>query len=123
MKRSAMKRSIKPMKKSRLNPRSKKMDKFYKEVRIPAVIQAVGDGKRPCPVKSQVCTHYVQGIHEVLSRGRAGGIIVAHKPGNIIGTCHACNSYISSHPQWAKDNGWLVSNSEVTNDNEQTKPT
>ena len=46
MKRSAMKRSTKPMKRSRLKTRSKKMDKFYKEVRIPAGIQAVGDGIR-----------------------------------------------------------------------------
>lgn len=123
MKRSSMKRSSKPMKRSRLNPRSKKMAKFYKEVRVPAVIAVIGDMKRPCPVKSQVCTHYIQGIHEILSRGRAGGIIVAHKPGNIIGTCHACNSYISSHPQWAKDNGWLVSNSEEIHDNKQIQPT
>ena len=123
MKRSSMKRSSKPMKRSRLNPRSKKMAKFYKEVRVPAVIAVIGDMKRPCPVKSQVCTHYIQSIHEILSRGRAGGIIVAHKPGNIIGTCHACNSYISSHPQWAKDNGWLVSNSEEIHDNKQIQPT
>lgn len=123
MKRSSMKRSTKPMKRSRLNPRSKKMAKFYKEVRVPAVIAVIGDMKRPCPVKSQVCTHYVQGIHEILPRGRAGGIIVAHKPGNIIGTCHACNSYISSHPLWAKDNGWLKSNSEAANDNKQIQPT
>jgi hypothetical protein len=95
------------MKRSRLNARSKKMKKFYKNVRIPAVKQIVADGLSCCPVQSPVCTKYIEGVHEILPRGRAGGIIKAHRKDNLVGTCHRCNAYISEHPTWATSLGWL----------------
>jgi len=95
------------MKRTRLKPRSKKMDKFYKEVRIPEVKKILSEGSSWCPVKSPVCTKYVQGVHEILPRGRAGGIIKAHRKGNLVATCHACNGYISENSKWATEYGWL----------------
>jgi hypothetical protein len=109
MKRSAMKRSSKPLKRSkRMRRRSKKMEAFYRDVRRPYVEGAVGDGSRPCPVRSPHCTKYVQGVHEKLTRARAGGIIAAHKDGNMMPCCHACNGYISEHPAWAEKKGLLL---------------
>ena len=108
MKRSTMKRSTKPMKRSRLNARSKKMAKFYKEVRVPYVKQAVGNGRKHCIIRSPDCTHFVQGVHERLTRGRGGGIIAVHKEDNLVPCCHSCNRYVSEHSNWAEEQGWLI---------------
>lgn len=93
-----------------LNPRSEKRETFYRETYIPAVIEAVGDGKRPCPVKAEGCTGYVQALHERASRGRFGGLPAAVEAGGTVGMCNPCNGYISAHPIWARENGWLLSN-------------
>lgn len=119
MKRTPMKRGTKSMKRSRLNPRSKKMSKFYTKTRIPLVKEIVGDGFSRCPVQSPVCTKYIEGVHEILPRGRAGGIIKAHREDNLVGTCHACNGYISEHAVWATELGWL----KHYDYNEQTQST
>ena len=115
MRRSEIRRSTKQMKRSRmkrskLNPRSKKMSKFYQEIRVPYVRKVVGDGTNPCPVKSPVCTGYVQGVHEKWTRARAGSIIIAHnsKGNNLLGTCHLCNTFISEHKEWSEARGLLL---------------
>jgi hypothetical protein len=108
-----MKRSNKPMKRSRLNPRSKKMAKFYKEVRVPYVKQAVGNGRRPCAIQSPDCTNFVQGVHERLTRGRGAGIIAVHKEGNLVPCCHSCNRYVSEHSNWAEEQGWLIKGERI----------
>ncbi len=82
-----------------LPKRSKKMAAYYREVRVPAVRDAVGDGFNPCQARTAVCTGRVEGIHEVLPRGRAGGLKAALRDGPTIDCCHACNSYISEHPR------------------------
>jgi hypothetical protein len=104
-----MRRSDKPLKRSRMRRRSKKMETFYRKVRRPYVEEAVGEGSKPCSVRSPHCTKYVQGVHEILTRARAGGIIAAHKDGNLLPCCHACNGYISEHPVWATERGLLKS--------------
>ena len=107
-----MKRS--PLKRTKgLRPRSKKMAEFYRNERVPEVVEAVGGGKRPCQIKSPVCTKYVQGIHEILTRARAGGIMAANFDGNKVPCCHACNQYVTQDVEgmrWAKENGFLRSN-------------
>jgi hypothetical protein len=108
MKRSPMKRSSKPLKRSRLNARSKKMAKFYKEVRVPYVKQAVGNGRKPCAIQSPDCTHFVQSVHERLTRARGGGIMKVHQEENLVPCCFSCNSYVSEHSIWAEEQGWLI---------------
>jgi hypothetical protein len=102
------------MKRSPMRRRSKKMEAFYRDVRRPYVAEVVGDGNRPCPVKSPACTKFIEGVHEILTRARAGGIIAAHKEGNMIGCCHACNGYISEHPKWAEPLGLIRRNEDET---------
>ncbi len=91
----------------RLAQRSKKMQRHYDEQRIPAVRAAVGDGRRPCAIVSPICTRYVEGLHEVLTRGRGGGLRAVDTEANRVPCCHACNQYVSLHPAWAHELGWL----------------
>ena len=92
------------------------LEKDPKEVSLKEI---VGDGFSRCPVQSPVCTKYIEGVHEILPRGRAGGIIKAHREDNLVGTCHACNGYISEHAVWATELGWL----KHYDYNEQTQST
>ena len=85
------------------------MAAFYRKTRVPYVAKAVGDGTNPCQVRSPVCTNYVEGVHEILTRARAGGIIAAHKDGNMVPCCHPCNGYISEHPDRSTERGFLKS--------------
>ncbi len=79
--------------------RSTKMAAYYRGVRVPAVKAAVGDGDEPCQARTPACTGRVEGIHEVLPRGRAGGLKAALRDGPTIDCCHGCNRYISEHPR------------------------
>ncbi len=90
----------------RINARSKRTADWYREVRVPAVREAVGDGFRPCVIQAPVCTWYVQGLHEPLTRARAGSAQMAHEAGTVP-CCHACNGYVSEHPLWGLEHGWL----------------
>jgi len=85
------------------------MQKFYKEIRVPYVKKIVGDGTNPCPVKSPVCTGYVQGVHEKWTRARAGGIVIAHNSkDNLLGCCHFCNTFIGENKDWSEARGLLL---------------
>lgn len=97
-----------PLKRRRgINPRSKKMQVYYRDVRIPAVKAAVGDGYRPCQIRSEVCTGYVQSLHEVVPRGRAGGLKAAVRLGPTIPSCNPCNGWASENPTEAHELGLL----------------
>ena len=105
-----------------LNPRSEKRERYYADHRVPAVKNAVGDGRRPCGLlheldgtlreitPSPVCTGWVEGIHEVASRGRFGGLKAALKAGPTIDCCHACNRWWSEHSKEAEAAGLLMKN-------------
>ncbi len=94
----------------RIAPRSKRMAAYYREVRVPAVKAAVGDGTNPCQARTPVCTGYVETLHEPASRGRFGGLKAAVAAGGELPTCHRCNEWISEHPREAKTLGLLRSN-------------
>ncbi len=83
----------------RLRPRSKKMAAYYRDVRVPAVMAAVGDGTNPCQARTAACTGYVETLHEPASRGRFGGLIPAVRAGGELPTCGRCNNWISEHPR------------------------
>ena len=106
----ASRKSTPPLQRGKgIAPRSKRMAKYYRDVRIPAVKAAVGDGGNPCQARTSVCTGYVETLHEPASRGRFGGLIPAVAAGGELPTCHRCNSWISEHPREAKAAGLLRS--------------
>jgi len=100
----------KQTKRARLNSRSEKTSEWYADVRIPEVKAAIGDGKQPCQIASPVCTRFVEGLHEPLTRARAGSAQRAHDAGTVP-CCHACNSWISQSvdgQRWASERGLLL---------------
>ena len=104
--RSELPRSKQPLKRTRMKPRSKKRA-AYMVGRRERVAAAVGDGSRRCTIRAPGCTGYVEGIHEVLSRGRAGGLEAAERDGETLDCCHACNEWASQHPTEALALGLL----------------
>jgi hypothetical protein len=64
----------------------------------------------PCQIVSPVCTGVSEHLHEPMPRGRAGGLEAAVRMGGTIPACDACNGYVSANPVWAKERGFLFSN-------------
>lgn len=93
-----------------LNPRSEKTADYYRETRVPEVKEAVGDGRAVCEIKSPVCTKTATTLHEPATRGRFGGLKAAVEAGGTMKACTPCNGYVGEHPLWARERGFLVSN-------------
>ncbi len=93
---------------------SPKRKAFYRDVYAPMRDAAVGDGLQPCQIGSPVCTGYVEHLHEIYPRGRAGGLPASLRDGPApVGACDPCNGYVSANPVWAREHGWLVRVSDV----------
>ena len=93
-----------------IRPRSEERQRYYTDVRIPAVIEAVGDGYRPCEMRTPVCTGRAQTLHEPATRGRFGGLPAAVEAGGEIPSCDACNEWVGRFPIRAREMGLLRSN-------------
>lgn len=59
-----------------------------------------------CVIKSPVCTKFTQGVHH--TEGRVGSDFTDES--KMLPACNACNGYIESHSQWAKENGFKKAN-------------
>ena len=61
-----------------------------------------------------ICTKVGQHLHEILSRGRAGGIAAALRDGpRPLWLCDQCNSHVSTHPKWAEEHDLLMSQKDI----------
>ncbi len=96
-----------------LNPRSEALAVFYADVYQPAVAEAIGNGRKYCEMKAPGCTGFVEGLHEIETRARAGGVRQAYRSDNVIPACHWCNRWASEHPIEATKRGWLAHASPV----------
>lgn len=93
-----------------LNPRSDRMRAYYADVRVPAIVEAVGDGKRPCTMRTPDCTGWVETLHEPATRGRFGGLQSAVEAGGEMPCCNPCNFWVKKFPIRAREMGLLRSN-------------
>lgn len=59
-----------------------------------------------CQAKLEGCTGQSTDPHEVLSRARGGALDDVN---NLRALCRRCHTFITEHPKWATDNGWLTS--------------
>ena len=76
---------------------------------------ALKDGQTPCQIQSPVCTGVAEHQHEVLTRGRAGGIAAALRDGPpTVYACDPCNGYVSENVIWARERGYILSRRELT---------
>lgn len=64
---------------------------------------------RACQIMSPVCTGTAEHLHEVLPRGRAGGLKAALRLAPAIDACDPCNGYVMENQVWARERGFLVS--------------
>ena len=57
------------------------------------------------------CTGVAEHLHEVMTRGRTGGLRGAIRAGTpLVPCCDPCNSYIAANPVEAREKGLVVSN-------------
>ena len=79
-----------------MNKMSKKRAKFYREVYQPLKDDLLGG---ECEAKiPDVCTGTSEHLHEILSRGRAGGLEAAIRDSDVLAVCDRCNGWISENP-------------------------
>ena len=89
-----------------LQPMSAGMRRYREESGYNEAVQEVRGW--PCEIKSPVCSGAAEHIHEVLPRGRAGGLRAAVESGaGLLATCDNCNQYVSEHPLWSEMRGFL----------------
>lgn len=89
---------------------SPKMQQYYDEVRIPAVIEAQG---KPCEAALRGCTGYSVDIHEIVSRKQAGSLPLAVELGTLK-VCRNCHDWITNHPREARDLGYSLRRRDIS---------
>lgn len=92
------------MKRSKLNPVSKKRMTLNRERR--QFVSEVLKFRLMCEARIRGCTMTPTDVHEILTRGRGGSII---EPDNVLALCRSCHHFITIEPAWAKQNGFIVS--------------
>lgn len=53
-----------------------------------------------------LCRVQASDVHEILTRARGGSIL---DPDNCIALCRPCHSWITDHPGWSRDHGFMIS--------------
>lgn len=113
MKRSPLQRGSKPLKRSPLprggGPvgRSKKTKKVYTDERIPIVKRLLADR----PICELCRTAPSSDVHEILSRGRSGGVSGTWwlEEENLLCLCRLDHTFVTDSPQWSETNGFSIS--------------
>lgn len=52
-----------------------------------------------------VCSRIPSDVHEILTRARGGSIT---DPNNCLALCRPCHSYVTTHPLWASNTGFVL---------------
>lgn len=101
----------KEQKRTYLNPRSEAMKEFYSEERIPLVLEVLERDNGRCQIRAPGCHRYADTVHEILTRGRAGGIraLGVNTAENCVAACAHCNRWVGEHPREAEAMGMLES--------------
>ena len=97
-----------------MNQRSKKMAKFYREQRVPFVIQFLADNPVCLFRLPDRCTGESTTVDEKINRSQGGALVPGRKAdeqGQVFHpVCESCHSYKTFHPAWAQEMGWSKSN-------------
>lgn len=94
-------RPKKVKKRSYLRPFSKKRQKL--NVKYGTRSKVFREENRLCVIKSPDCTLYTQGVHHVC--GRATKTLLMDER-HWLPACNACNLYVETHSEWARENGF-----------------
>ena len=109
------------MKRSRLRPRSKKMQKLYQQkLGRREFVSFMLRRFRRCQAALDVCTYASSDVHEIIPRSAGGKIVpdfdfTAPMPANELDAilseqwlslCRACHHFITFNPKFAKERGY-----------------
>ena len=94
------------MRRTRINPVSKKRQKQNKERDFIRKVLFRERGAYCEAIIPAVCSYVATDLHEILTRARGGSIT---DPENILLLCRECHRFITEEPEWAKENGFVVS--------------
>lgn len=95
-----------------LQPMSAGMRAFRKNSGYDAAVEEA-KGK-PCQIMSPVCTGLAEHKHEVLPRGRAGGLKASLALAPAVDACDACNGYVTGEGlTWGREHGFVVSRKDL----------
>lgn len=98
---------------SRLNQRSAKTARVYREERVPLVKEML-DEDPYCEMARRIrtvdptwrsCTLYAIGLHELRKRSQGGSIT---DRSNVLRTCGPCNSWVEDRPTLAHQAGLVI---------------
>jgi hypothetical protein len=92
------------MKRSRIRPVSAKRGKLAKarQKTREAVLER---DKFVCQAQVPGCSLHATDVHEIKTRARGGSIT---DPDNCIALCRSCHSWITEHPAWAGEHGFML---------------
>ena len=108
MKRTPLKRSSAPLRRTPLRPVSKrrqKRDSGYSDARLAVFDRAHGR----CEAGAEGCTGLMEQVHHVGGRGGAD----PHRLGNLLGCCAWCHGVIHSRVEESYRRGWMTKRNGV----------
>ena len=91
------------MKRSRINPVSAKRAKLN-PIRA-SFRKRILEERMACEARIRGCTMMPTDVHEIKTRARGGSIV---DPENVLALCRRCHVWITEHPAWALENGFVV---------------
>lgn len=92
------------MKRSRLNPISKKRRALNVDRR--EFVRRILEERPQCEAQiPYVCSNHATDVHEILTRARGGSII---DEDNVLALCRRCHTFITDHPSFSQEHGFTV---------------
>ena len=92
------------MKRSRLKPVSAKR-KSQTRARRQLIDAVMERDKHSCQARLPECSFHATDVHELKTRARGGSIF---EMSNCIALCRSCHSWITEHPAWASEHGFML---------------
>lgn len=92
------------MKRSRIKPVSAKRRSITK-ARRETRERVLERDKFACQAQIPGCSFHATDVHELKSRARGGSIL---EDANCISLCRTCHAWITEHPKWATERGFLL---------------
>ena len=92
------------MKRSRLNPVSKKRQTLNVARRI--FVKRIIEERPQCEAQiPYVCSNHAVDVHEIMTRARGGDILADD---NVLALCRRCHTFITENPAFSQEHGFTV---------------
>lgn len=99
MRRTPLKRSTKPIKRSAIKVKAPKGQGVWRKART-AVLERCGG---ICEARGVGCVGIAVHVHHICRRSQGG----TNELSNLLGLCFVCHQWIHEHPAISKERGWL----------------